>query len=108
MSERVLSLSVALDPRPVDGRSVGRRVEQVGIFIDPELPVLGEQQWDGYGASIRLRQWDLQVLIHELLHMILGPEHDPHRPELLAVEVGLAPLIHQLAAADTAFGLNVS
>lgn len=71
----------------------------VPVIIDPELGPRGETRRDhGYATtdtSIVLREWNEQVLLHELLHVLLDGRvpttpADPHGHEAISrVEVGL-------------------
>lgn len=78
----------------------------VTVVIEPELDALGRcYPVHGYSTVsylIALREWNEQVLLHELLHAILGhiiPESVPGYWQVTphnvinAVEVALAPLI---------------
>lgn len=88
--------------REVDGTLLnkGDNYHDVSVFIDPDLPVLGERQSvDGYVRSERivLREWNEQVLLHELIHVALLNVHDriscegdPHGHDIVSrVEVAL-------------------
>jgi hypothetical protein len=77
------------------GLNRGRGHVVVPIEYDANLPVLGERRVNPYGpCPIVLREWNEQVLLHELLHLILGtsgatPE-DPYGHRTVArVEVAL-------------------
>lgn len=45
----------------------------IPVAIAPDLPTLGESSYQyDYSQVIRLRQWDEQVLLHEVLHILVG------------------------------------
>lgn len=82
------------------GRNVATRTENLRVMLDPDLERPGEQDWvDGYGHVITLREWDLQVLVHELCHAFL-PGGEFEHPLIAQIEVALTPLVHQLARLD--------
>lgn len=109
-----ITLSTGWEPVD-DGQSphVAAGVAAVPIVIDPNLSTLGEAGWDnGYSISgrvIRLRQWDEQVLLHEVLHCLLD-ELIPYEVDGLshkvinAVEVGLTTAGWRLVAPDALDG----
>lgn len=67
---------------PCNGLNIGTQHVEVEIRIDPTLDSLGEHQ-SAYGRDIiRLREWNEQVLLHELLHVAVSRSpwwHDPQR-----------------------------
>lgn len=85
-----------------DGRrlNVGTAHHEVAVVIDPTLETLGLHE-PRYGCDIiRLREWNEQVLLHELLHVAvsrsawwLDPERqasDPNGHDLISrIEVAL-------------------
>lgn len=97
---RPASLRVPLDraPNPNGDRlNQGTNHIDVPIIIVPDLPVFGEAGY-GYDCSrvIRLREWNEQVLLHEILHVVLDPvlvRGDPQDPQghnvISRVEVAL-------------------
>lgn len=94
-------IRVPLDryPNP-GGQSLNRGMnhQDIPIVIDPDLPLRGERQntYDG-SSRIVLREWDEQVLLHELLHVALlhvhsrvATEDDPHGHDIVSrIEVAL-------------------
>ena len=78
------------------GLNRGRAHYDVPIVYDPDLPTLGERRIHPYGdCPIVLREWNPQVLLHEMLHVLLDgyvptSEADPfgHRA-ISRVEVAL-------------------
>lgn len=72
----------------------------VSVVIKPDLPILGhllrEHHWDSVETYIVLREWNEQVLLHEVLHVVIGsgPDDDPHNHRVInAAEVALAPFV---------------
>lgn len=83
--------------------------EDLLVVLDPDLPDKGMFDRVGYSSMprIRLREWNLQVLIHELCHYALdhivheGLPVSKHNHALInPIEVALAPILHQLASED--------
>jgi hypothetical protein len=85
------------DPRPdSDGFNQAQRIQVVPVVIDPTLEPRGEARTNPYGPpqTIVLREWNEQVLLHEVLHLIVGAviggnPDDHHHPLVTALEVGL-------------------
>lgn len=95
-------LTIGLHPKWDEeaGRNVATSTEPLRIVVDPTLDRAGEQRWtaDG-GHELVLREWDLQVAIHEICHAFL-PGGEFNHPLIAQIEVALTPLIHPLAAMD--------
>lgn len=81
-----------------DGQVVNRGQDyiDVPVVIDPNLSRLGEYGYTfDYRRVIYLREWNEQVLLHELMHVVLDPlllgtEDDPYFHNVIArVEVAL-------------------
>ena len=67
-----VSLSLQAQPGP-DGLNRPVEPREWPIQIDPNLGPRGEYQ-NVYGSSaIVLREWNEQVLLHEVLHVLLDP-----------------------------------
>lgn len=78
--------------------NVGTEHRAVPVELDPGLDPLGECRWDvptytGNGPRIVLREWNEQVFLHELLHVVLDPVLPPsldHGHDVISrVEVAL-------------------
>lgn len=90
-------LDRALDNREGHCLNVGVDHIHVPVFIDPGLTQRGETQNTYSGRRIVLREWNEQVLLHELLHVALTritPMNtvvdDPHDHNIIArIEVAL-------------------
>lgn len=107
------------------GHNIPDFVREVDVFLNPDLEVdggpvhgLATDVQRMYGAEpedrsyIDLREWDLGVLVHEILHIALTPILDAPTPVeryeasnhghwiVVPVEMAIAPLIHILAAED--------
>lgn len=83
---------------PGDARlNEGTEHIDVPIVIDPDLGPLGEAGFTyDHTRVIRLREWNEQVLLHEILHVVLDPvitlgaPEDPYGHNIIArVEVAL-------------------
>lgn len=64
-------LDRALDNRDGDRLNVGTDHIDVAVVINPDLAKRGETQHTHDGKRIVLREWNEQVLLHELLHVAL-------------------------------------
>lgn len=94
-----MKLKIPLNRKPnPDGLNlnVGTEHITVPVWIDPNLTRRGEYayQYD-YSRVIRLREWNEQVLLHEILHAVieplgLGTPDDPFAHNVISrVEVAL-------------------
>lgn len=77
------------------GHTTGRAFVDIAVEYDPSLEKRGEYRAPPYGAcAIVLREWDEQVFLHELLHVILGcpdpTDEDPYGHRTISrIEVAL-------------------
>jgi hypothetical protein len=67
---------------------------RVPVVVVPDLPVLGAVVLEhGYSVTehfIVMREWDQQVLLHEVLHVLMRTST---HAELNVLEVGLGPFV---------------
>lgn len=106
----------SLNRQTESGHNLPDFVRDVRVYLDPNLeqdgsPVHGLAE---YPHTIVLREWCLDVLVHEILHIALNPILDQPTPVeryeisdhghwmVVPAELALAPLIHRLAAEDAA------
>ena len=83
--------------RADDTLNVGTEHIEVPVVIQPDLSRHGEYGYAyDYSRVIRLREWNEQVLLHEILHVVIDPLgladpiHDPEGHNVVArVEVAL-------------------
>lgn len=85
--------------------NVGTGHVDIPIAIDPDMPERGKYDYTYDGSRvIRLREWNEQVFLHELLHaaldrVVLKSDFDPHGHDVIAqAEVALWETGWRLAA----------
>lgn len=99
----------AMGDNDVNGYNAPHRVDEVFVYIDPDLDIAGCTNWLNVGTGqmqrpeIVLSKWNLAVLVHELAHVafksqpvVQAADNDGHS-FVIPIEVTFAPLITTLA-----------
>lgn len=76
---RLFSLRLPLDYEHIAGRNVGRAHIDLTVAVQPDLEVRGVYR--SQEGVIALREWDEQVLLHEILHAVNLPGATSHDPD---------------------------